>query len=122
MWTIRTSTPSVLGAARTSVGSAVRIAKEIAIGWSAHAIRRVLGTNLSLFREANVRSGPGGDLGEVTLEIGNTGIAVAVLATQALVGQGRVGLAGWLDPFEVDVGSRETGESADSEECCLHRD
>jgi hypothetical protein len=43
-----------------------------------------------------------------------------VLASQALVELKRAELASWLDPFEVDVGRNQTGESADAEDGCLH--
>jgi hypothetical protein len=78
------SAPSVLAAARAGVSSALGVAKQVAVGRTAFAIERVLGS-LPLFRETNGRAGPGNDLGVVALGVGGTGVAFcAVLACQAL--------------------------------------
>lgn len=96
--TLSRSTPSVLRTTRPTVDCAVGVAEQVAVRRATLAVLRVLGLPL-LWDDAKVRSG---DLGVVALDISDTAAAVAVLSGQTAVGLG--GIAGGVNPAEVDIG------------------
>ena len=110
--------PSILAAARARVHGAVGVAKQVFMCWTTLAIRRIL---LALPLCRNVAEERSRARSEVLIAgVGRAGVLLgAVLSRQAL-SRRALEIAGRVDPMEVDVGGRETGESASGQKCGPH--